>query len=306
MIFFAGRYSHKALLVLDILTFQTGTSNIGIAAEPQPVQSEPYYRALYNLFGIFEHRRPSISDLDDIIRLIKLADKYDSLPPISRAVRLHLIEADGQPLSLYQDIATDPVKYLYVGEMVRSSTIVKEAATHVIGTWSRSSEECQSILSNTLFDTLVRKYHELKAKKEAANRRLLSLEMVLSEFPDQNHHQTSSNRSFHILARVRNGISQAFSRCYAQPDYEKLEGKMYREVAQSADIAIVRSYQGTKGFNDKDQPKLFKNACLSVKAGIIMAIGDLAETCLQWRSLPDHITCMRLEDSDLPWSDDWE
>ncbi|RDL40479.1 uncharacterized protein BP5553_00458 [Venustampulla echinocandica] len=283
----------------DIFRKQTDNSKLEISAESPPGRDESYYRALFNLFDIFQHRSPSIAGLDDIIILIKLADKYDSLPTVSRAVRLHLMEAGGQPSSLYRDIAADPVRYLHVGEKLRSSSITKEAATHVLGTWSQSREECRSILSETFFGTLVQRHHELSEKKWAANKQLLSLNL---NPPRPTFVQNPLEDGAVIaLARVRELISLAFSRCYQGSDYENLEGEMYREVAQSTAITYTLTPKVARA------AITFDSARSHLQAKIALALGDLAEVHLQLQSevLPGHITSAQLKDSDLPWDGDW-
>jgi hypothetical protein len=140
-----------------------------------PCRDDAYYRAFQNLFNIFKHQCPHLASLSDVKTLVDLADKYDSLPVVSRAVRLHFMESRGKPAELYLQIAKDPVTFLSISEKIQSSIIVKEAAIHVLGTWLVSTTSCQDLVSDRLFDVLAKAAEALRRKKERANMMLLSL-----------------------------------------------------------------------------------------------------------------------------------
>ena len=47
------------------------------------------------ILGLFVYR--GCADLNDVRNLVELADRYDSLPYVGHAVRLHLMEFRGRP-----------------------------------------------------------------------------------------------------------------------------------------------------------------------------------------------------------------
>jgi hypothetical protein len=57
------------------------------------------------MFDVFQHYKPVLNELRDTLVLVNLADKYDCLPTVSCAVRLHLIKCGGNTSELYQNIA---------------------------------------------------------------------------------------------------------------------------------------------------------------------------------------------------------
>jgi hypothetical protein len=117
---------------------------------------------------VFRHRKPVLQDLRDILALIGLADKYDSLPIVSRAIRLHLMEFGGNPSEVYRQIAKEPVVYLYIGEKTRSSIITMEASIHVLGTWSETATPCRELVSARLYESLSQIHSTLRQKKKTS------------------------------------------------------------------------------------------------------------------------------------------
>ena len=189
------------------------------------------------MFGAFQHHKPVLNGLADTLALVNLADKYVCLPAVSRAVRLHLIECGGNTSDLYRHIAQDPVDYLYIGEKTRSSIITKEAATHVLGTWSETKTRCGELISGRLFNSLTRIHDELCLKKEHANKALLSLnyDNLIPVRID------SMEEAAAALILVRENISKAYYNCLRHSNPERFEGNLYREVMNSANIQMFRA-----------------------------------------------------------------
>ncbi|KAF7502467.1 hypothetical protein GJ744_005682 [Endocarpon pusillum] len=184
------------------------------------------------MLAAIQHYKPVLNGLADTLALVNLADKYVCLPAVSRAVRLHLIECGGNTSDLYRNIARDPVDYLYIGEKTRSSIITKEAATHVLGTWSETKTRCQELISSQLFNSLARIHDELRLKKERANKALLSLnyEPLIAVRVD------SMEEAGAALILVRENISNAYYNCLRHSNPERFEGNLYREITRSANV----------------------------------------------------------------------
>jgi hypothetical protein len=250
------------------------------------------------MLGIFQHFKPALNGLADILTLVDLADKYAGLPAVSRAVRLNLIECGGNTSDLYRNIAQDPVDYLYIGEKTRSSIITKEAATHVLGTWSERKTRCRELISSRLFNTLARIHDELRTKKEIANRALLSLnyDPVIAV----RCHEMDEAAAALVL--MREHISEAYYNCLQHKSPERFEGILYRE--------IIRSH-------NKQKPRLqlmwapepsFEDGCKILERKIRDAVGDLGHSYLRVNHFDVnavYILCGKLEDTDLTWEEEW-
>jgi hypothetical protein len=252
------------------------------------------------MLGIFQHCKPVLNGLADILTLVDLADKYAGLPAVSRAVRLHLIECGGNTSDLYRNIAQDPVDYLYIGEKTRSSIITKEAATHVLGTWSERKTRCRELISSRLFDALARIHDELRTKKELANRALLSLNydpvMVVS--------CDAMDDAAAALVLMREHISEAYYNCLQHKSPERFEGNLYRE--------IIRSHNKQKPSLEQQmwaaQDRSFEDDCEVLERKVRDAVGDLGHSYLRINHFDvnaGYILCGKLEDTDLTWEEEW-
>lgn len=263
-----------------------------------PCRDDAYYRAIQNLFNIFKHQCPQLASLSDVKTLVDLADKYDSLPVVSRAVRLHFMESKGKPAELYLQIAKDPVTFLSIGEKIQSSIIVKEAAIHVLGTWSVSATSCQDLVSDRLFDVLAKAAEALRRKKERANMMLLSLnyEEPISTDPE------NLNGASVALLMLRDRIGQAFSRCYGHAHPALCEGMLYREIASIPNLR--KPFISIKRSANASQSISFEEGCSLLKQKIHHALGNLAH-CYA-RVTPTEIgakylLCGTLDDADVHW-----
>ncbi|KZF20466.1 hypothetical protein L228DRAFT_270535 [Xylona heveae TC161] len=287
----------------DSLTIQDLQSKTAIPSsdwESEHIRDETYYRAFENMIGIFQHVKPILEGVEDTLQLVKLADKYDCLPVISRAVRLALLESDGNASQLYRDISKQPVDYLYIGEMTRSSIILREAAIHVLGTWSGTKQKCRDTVSQKLFDTLCEKYEHLRQKKEHANEMLLSLNYSQSISLDF----ASVSESMVALLMVRENISKIYSNCFQNKKPEHFEGKLYRALEKSAKIELPSSKKITKHYNAPS----FEDVRKELETKIRQALGDLPRSYLradQTEINADYLLCAKLDDADLPWKEDW-
>lgn len=269
------------------------------------------------MFGIFRHCKPVLKELADTLALVNLADKYDCLPVVSRAVRLHLIENGGNTFDLYRDIAQDPVDYLYIGEKTRSSIITKEAAIHVLGLWSETKTRCQELISSRLFNSLARIHDELRLKKERANKALLSLRYGHRNIlPIDSMDETTA-----ALIMVRENISKAYDNCSQNNRPERVEGTLYREIIGSTKVQKPKVNLSTRSA----YPRSFESGCRILKRKISEAVGDLGHSYLQLHSIdfnkrllftdfePEeildfnkgYICCAKLEDTDLTWEEEW-
>jgi hypothetical protein len=252
------------------------------------------------MFDVFQHRKPVLNEFRDTLALVNLADKYDCLPAVSRAVRLHLIECGGNTSELYRNIARDPVDYLYIGEKTRSSIITKEAAVHVLGIWSEAKARCQQLISGRLFDSLARIYDELRLKKERANQMLLSL----SYDPPIPVRIDSMEEAAAALIMVRENVSKAYYNCLRQSKPERFEGNLYREIVRSANIE--KPYLGIS--RRLASQISFEEGCLRLGRKVCSALGDLAHSYLRVSHIDvnaGYILCAKLEDADLTWDEEW-
>jgi hypothetical protein len=264
-------------------------------------RDEAYYRALENLFDIFRHRTPVLHELRDISALVRLADKYDSLPSVSRAVRLHLMEYYGNTSELYRRIAREPVEYLCIGEKVRSSIIAKEAAIHVLGTWSETETLCRERISSRLFDSLVRIHRQLCQKKERANKMLLSLNYD----PPIPLHLDPMGEAVASLIMVRENICNAFYNCLRQNTPERFEGELYRKIAGSTIISKPQLSSARRATSQIS----FEEGCARLKRKIDDALSDLADNYSRVNPTDvnaRYLLCARLDDAGLSWDGEWE
>ena len=268
------------------------------------------------MFGVFRHCKPVLKELADTLALINLADKYDCLPVVSRAVRLDLMECDGGPSYLYRNIAQDPMDYLYIGEKTRSSIITKEAAIHILGLWSEMKTRCQQLISSRLFNSLARIHDELRLKKERANKALMSLnyETWIDLRVDPMEEAA--------LAMVRENISKAYYDCAQRDKPERFEGTLYREIIGSANVQKPNMSLSARSA----YPSSFEDGCRYLESKICEAVGILEHSYLLLHSIDfdarlhftndlcpneglgfdlEHILCAKLEDTDLTWKEEW-
>jgi hypothetical protein len=264
-------------------------------------RDDAYYRAFQNLFGVFKHQAPQLASLGDVQALVDLADKYDSLPVVSQAVRLHLMESRGKPAELYLQIAKEPRIFLSIGEKIRSSIIVKEAAIHIIGTWSVTEKPCQDLVSDRLFDALAKAADALHRKQERANTLLLSLdyEPPIPVTPN-NLYQASS-----ALIMLRDSIGKAFGRCYQQHQPELCQGMLYREIATIPHFDKPRIPSPYYPATIESHKVSFEDGCSQLKDKIQLALGDLAQCYARVTPAEigsNYLMCGRLDDADLPWN----
>jgi hypothetical protein len=239
-----------------------------------------------------------LGNLQDILALIRLADKYDSLPVVSRAIRLYLMELGNDPCELFRQIAKTPVEYLYIGEKTRSVIVTKEASVHILGTWSETAAPCQELVSARLYESLSQIHRTLCQKKERANKMLLSLNYDSPTPLDLKYiHEAEA-----ALLIIRENISKAFYNCMRQDAPEKFEGVLYRDIVKSTKI---------------DKPALsFQYSQVSFEEGrtildqkVQSAVGDLADNSSNLRSTDlgaGYLLCTKLSDADLTWNEEWE
>jgi hypothetical protein len=242
-----------------------------------------------------------LGNLQDILALIGLADKYDSLPVVSRAIRLYLMELGNDPCELFRQIAKNPVEYLYIGEKTRSAIVTKEASVHILGTWSETAAPCQELVSARLYESLSQIHRTLCQKKERANKMLLSLNYDTPIPLDL----TNILEAEAALLIIRENISKAFYNCMRQDAPEKFEGVLYRDIVKSTKID-----KPALNFPQWSYSRVsFEESCTILDQKIQSAVGDLADNSSNLRSTDlgaGYLLCTKLSDADLTWNEEWE
>lgn len=128
------------------------------------------------LFGVFYNREPRFDDgslasvLTCVMALIEVAESVSAIDHVRDIVDLALMRQDQV---LWTSIMGNPVVWIELGRRVRSPSIYREAAVHLVGQWGVIAEEDKDRIGGDIRAVLDRKAEELALAKEAIEMRIL-------------------------------------------------------------------------------------------------------------------------------------
>lgn len=128
------------------------------------------------LFGVFYNREPRFDDgslasvLTCVMALIEVAESVNAIDHVRDIVDLALMRQDQV---LWTSIMGNPVVWIELGRRVRSPSIYREAAIHLIGQWGVIATEDKDRIGTDIRAVLDRKAEELALAKEAIEMRIL-------------------------------------------------------------------------------------------------------------------------------------
>ncbi|RMZ82653.1 hypothetical protein DV738_g1633, partial [Chaetothyriales sp. CBS 135597] len=277
-------------------------STAQLAQQPSsPTADLPLIRDYDNLFRIFYNFSPNLSTTNiasaysECKALLSIADMYDALPVVGPRIDHHLLRFGSR---LFKQIAKYPPSYLKLGYLARSRIIFSEALIHVVGQWPMAYpylqtndlpggeggggyEVPQSVID--LIEDKVDELDELKAKVEAKLFRL-----TLSSSRGERVNPANDYLSWLAMSLFRQWLAENTT-----PEV--------RGILKNSPTTTLYSRETLKRFERRmDQ---VKNLARDL-------VKPLTRNCLELdlRLLADgeggglgYLTCVRVEDEDIPW-----
>ncbi|RMD44473.1 hypothetical protein DV735_g755, partial [Chaetothyriales sp. CBS 134920] len=301
-------------------------STAQLAQQPSAAADLPLIRDYDNLFRIFYNFSPNLSTTNiasaysECKALLSIADMYDALPVVGPRIDHHLLRFGSR---LFKQIAKYPPSYLKLGYLARSRIIFSEALIHVVGQWPMAYpylqtndlpaggggyEVPQSVID--LIEDKVDELEELKAKVEAKLFRL-----TLSSSRGERVNPANDYLSWLAMSLFRQWLAENTtpenpSRIYRLISSTDPQAYLGHEELKRFLKCYPAGGSGSAMLYSRETLKRFERRMDQVKNLARDLIKPLTRNCLELdlRLLADgeggglgYLTCVRVEDEDIPW-----
>lgn len=269
--------------------------------------------------------------------LLALADMYDCLPIIGSRVDHHLLRFSSR---LFKQIAKYPPSYLKLGYLSRSRIIFSEALTHVVGQWPQPQPYLQDTVPESVLELIEDKVDELDELKSKVEMKLFRLTLTTSRgeriTPANDYlgwlamslfrQWVAENTTPPPAPILKNNTARATNANLQNSPLPPLPppvntGRIYRligstnsqgylhheELKRFLKLQTSSSSSKDSSLYSRDNLRRFERKVEEVKNIARDLVKPLTRNYLeldmsgeQGRGIP-YLTCMRLEDSEVPW-----
>lgn len=272
------------------------------------------YKHYDNLFRAFYNEKPDLDDtniatvLNGCVGLIDVAENIGSIGIVSESVDIALLR---QGQVLFRSIAANAIAWSDLSFRVRSPSIFKEALIHLVGQWSRLSQEDRDAINPEVFKICQRKHEELNLMKQAVEIR------ILGHYPAVVQRQASSNPGrmsysndiymWMVIALFRHWFSQSICE---QRNFLCKDGgaTLYRQIGEGGYTYLDR--KTLEGFHtyfpmSGKGVSVLENHLSVYKQELKPFVSELLTHHSQLDIIKEpvpYLTCCVVKKSDYPWN----